>query len=135
MCSAIERTEMKRKIYLSEAWMCSEFGYQRPMSDKKGLSSQVPVLNSISIFLSFVDKHMYMSVSRSCLIVFICSEKNKSKCLLAIFHFRSRARFTGLKVTIQRSYFMQLINGKNWLRKKVIHKTFIELNVCRGRDS
>ena len=25
-CSANERTEMKRKIYLSEAWMCSEFG-------------------------------------------------------------------------------------------------------------
>ncbi len=25
-CSANERTEMKLKIYLSEAWMCSEFG-------------------------------------------------------------------------------------------------------------
>ena len=36
-CSANERTEMKLKIYLSEAWMCSEFGYQRPMSNKKGL--------------------------------------------------------------------------------------------------
>ena len=28
---------MKLKIYLTEAWMCSEFGYQRPMSNKKGL--------------------------------------------------------------------------------------------------
>ena len=25
-CSANERTKMKLKIYLSEAWMCSEFG-------------------------------------------------------------------------------------------------------------
>ena len=33
----IECTEMKRKIYLSEAWMCSELGYQRLMLDKKGL--------------------------------------------------------------------------------------------------
>ena len=39
-CSANERTEMKLKIYLSEAWMCSEFGYQRPMSNKKGLIKQ-----------------------------------------------------------------------------------------------
>ena len=31
---------MKLKIYLSEAWMCSEFGYQRPMSNKKGLRFQ-----------------------------------------------------------------------------------------------
>ena len=38
LCSAIEHTEMKLKIYLSEALMCSEFGYQHPMSDKKGLS-------------------------------------------------------------------------------------------------
>ena len=29
---------MKLKIYLSVAWMCSEFGDQRPMSNKKGLN-------------------------------------------------------------------------------------------------
>ena len=40
-CSANEGTEMKLKIYLSEAWMCSEFGYQRPMSNKKGLRFEV----------------------------------------------------------------------------------------------
>ena len=36
--SANECTEMKLNIYLSEAWMCSEFSYQRPMSNKKGLT-------------------------------------------------------------------------------------------------
>ena len=34
---ANERTEMKLKIYLSEAWMCSEFGMLLPMSNEKGL--------------------------------------------------------------------------------------------------
>ena len=38
LCSVIERTEMNPKIYLSEAWMCSEFGYQCPMLDKKELN-------------------------------------------------------------------------------------------------
>ena len=36
-CSANERTEMKLKIYLSEAQMCSEIGYQHPIAVKKGL--------------------------------------------------------------------------------------------------
>ena len=36
-CSVNERTEMKLKIYLSDAWMCSEFGYQHPMSIEIGL--------------------------------------------------------------------------------------------------
>jgi len=47
-CSANERTEMKLKIYLSEAWMCSEFGYQRPMSNKKGLKKHNRVWFSYS---------------------------------------------------------------------------------------
>ena len=29
---------MKLKIYLSEAWMCSEFSYQRPILIKIGLN-------------------------------------------------------------------------------------------------
>ena len=32
------RSEHEYVLYLSEAWMCSEFGYQCPMSDKKGLN-------------------------------------------------------------------------------------------------
>ena len=49
-CSANERTEMKLKIYLSEAWMCSEFGYQRLMSNKKGLNLEnLQVLNVMKI--------------------------------------------------------------------------------------
>ena len=39
-CSVNERTNMEFKIYLSEAWMCSEFSYQCLMSDKKGLKYQ-----------------------------------------------------------------------------------------------
>ena len=35
-----ERTEMKLEIYLSEAWMCSEFGFSGPMSVTKGLMEQ-----------------------------------------------------------------------------------------------
>ena len=36
-CSVNECTKMERKIYLSEAWMCSEFGYHRPMLVLLGL--------------------------------------------------------------------------------------------------
>ena len=37
LCSVNEHTEMKLKIYLSDASMCSEFGYQCPIAVKKGL--------------------------------------------------------------------------------------------------
>ena len=50
-CSANEHTEMKLKIYLSEAWMCSEFGYQRPMSNKKGLNFQSESIPELRISL------------------------------------------------------------------------------------
>ena len=36
-CSVNERTNMEFKIYLLEAWMCSEFGYHRPMLVLQGL--------------------------------------------------------------------------------------------------
>ena len=41
-CSVNERTEMKQKIYLSEAWIYSEFGYQRAMSNTIGLKEFWP---------------------------------------------------------------------------------------------
>ena len=53
-CSANERTEMKLKIYLSEAWMCSEFGYQLPMSNKKGLKVLRTTHNVLSDHRSWV---------------------------------------------------------------------------------
>ena len=55
-----ERTEMKLKIYLSEAWMCSEFGYQCPMLDKKGLRCVMIIATFLLVLLtnceSFKDR-------------------------------------------------------------------------------
>ena len=52
---------MKCKIYLSEAWMCSEFGYQHPMSNKKGLNSgckqDLTVVDSLKAFPHFAAWH------------------------------------------------------------------------------
>ena len=38
-----------RKLYLSEAWMFSEFGYQRPMSNKKGLKFSTILFHMVKL--------------------------------------------------------------------------------------
>ena len=62
-CSANERTEMKLKIYLSEAWMCSEFGYQRPMSNKKGLNATLKIHETGGLHIISASSFTFSTVS------------------------------------------------------------------------
>ena len=71
-CSANERTEMKLKIYLSEAWMCSEFGYQRPMSNKKGLMRNTLLSECVLLLLLITLICGYLSDYYKILIHNVC---------------------------------------------------------------
>ena len=83
-----ERTEMKLKIYLSEAWMCSEFGFSGPMSVTKGLSTLTSYkVTRMFVYLNYMTSRLLQLSKNLLLILFKCVfllSKNTFKHLRAV---------------------------------------------------